>query len=129
MKKKRKNYTKAKNLSFNNPRDKFELDRISYQNYQRKQYTNEKSIDINHLENAFHNEIYYRAMKEIPLQEKKVLYLAIFEASDLENVCKTLKVSKSEVIRIKASGIKHFKENVEKYKKMYPKKNCGGTNG
>ena len=54
MKKKRKNYTKAKNLSFNNPRNKFELDRISYQNYQRKQYTNEKSIDINHLENAFY---------------------------------------------------------------------------
>lgn len=128
MKKKRRNYTKAKNLSFNNPKDKLELDKISYQNYQRKQYTNEELIDINHLENAFHNEIYYRAMKEIPLPEKRVLYLVILEASDLESVCKTLKVSKSEVVRIKANGIKHFKENIEKYTKMYPKKNGGGTN-
>ena len=46
MKKKRKNYTKAKNLSFNNPRDKFERDRFSYQTYQRKQY-GESSINEN----------------------------------------------------------------------------------
>ena len=128
MKKKRKNYTKAKNLSFNNPKDKFELDKISYQNYQREQSSKEKIIDMNHLENAFQNEIYYMAMKEVPPKEKRVLYLAIVEASDLENVCEILKVSKSEAIEIKTKGIKHFKENVEKYKKIYSKKNGGGTN-
>lgn len=36
-------------------------------------------VNLNHLENIFTNEIYYTAMKIVPLLERKVLYLSFIE--------------------------------------------------
>jgi len=118
------NSTKDKNLSLDNPQNKKELDIIAYLNYQRNEQANtkERNIDINHLENIFTNKIYFKAMKKVPLLEKRVLYLAIYETSDLEKICKILKLSKKEVIELKNKGIKHFKENVKFYSKVFSKK-------
>ena len=70
-------------------------------------------MNINHLENIFSNETYYLAMKIVPLIERKVLYLSYIENLRLNDVCKRLKLSKNEVIKLRTKGINHFKHNLE----------------
>ncbi len=70
-------------------------------------------VNINHLENFFSNETYYLAMKIVPLIERKVLYLSYIENLRLNDVCKRLKLSKNEVIKLRTIGINHFKHNLE----------------
>lgn len=70
-------------------------------------------VNINHLENIFSNETYYLAMKIVPLIERKVLYLSYIENLRLNDVCKRLKLSKNEVIKLRNKGINHFKHNLE----------------
>lgn len=70
-------------------------------------------VNINHLENIFSNETYYLAMKIVPLIERKVLYLSYIENLRLNDVCKRLKLSKNEVIKLRTKGINHFKHNLE----------------
>ena len=55
-------------------------------------------VNINHLENIFTNETYYLAMKFVPLLERKVLYLSFIENLRLNDICKTLKIQKKQVI-------------------------------
>ena len=70
-------------------------------------------VNINHLENIFSNETYYLAMKIVPLIERKVLYLSYIENLRLNDVCKRIKLSKNEVIKLRTKGINHFKHNLE----------------
>lgn len=70
-------------------------------------------VNINHLENIFTNETYYLAMKIVPLIERKVLYLSYIENLRLNDICKRLKLSKNEVIRLRNKGINHFKHNLK----------------
>lgn len=70
-------------------------------------------VNINHLENIFSNETYYLAMKIVPLIERKVLYLSYIENLRLNDICKRLKLSKNEVIKLRTKGINHFKHNLE----------------
>lgn len=70
-------------------------------------------VNINHLENIFTNETYYLAMKIVPLIEKKVLYLSYIENLRLNEICKRLKLSKNEVIKLRSKGINHFRHNLE----------------
>ena len=70
-------------------------------------------VNINHLENIFSNETYYLAMKIVLLIERKVLYLSYIENLRLNDVCKRLKLSKNEVIKLRTKGINHFKHNLE----------------
>ena len=70
-------------------------------------------VNINHLENIFSNETYYLAMKMVPLIERKVLYLSYIENLRLNDICKRLKLSKNEVIKLRTKGINHFKHNLE----------------
>lgn len=84
-------------------------------NYYQKSMENADiaDVNINHLENIFTNETYYLAMKIVPLIERKVLYLSYIENLRLNNVCKRLKLSKNEVIKLRTKGINHFKHNLE----------------
>lgn len=84
-------------------------------NYYQKSMENADiaDVNINHLENIFSNETYYLAMKIVPLIEKKVLYLSYIENLRLNDVCKRLKLSKNEVIKLRTKGINHFKHNLE----------------
>lgn len=74
---------------------------------------NNADVNINHLENIFTNETYYLAMKIVPLIEKKVLYLSYIENLRLNDICRKLKLSKNNVIRLRTKGINHFKHNLE----------------
>lgn len=74
---------------------------------------NNADVNINHLENIFTNETYYLAMKIVPLIEKKVLYLSYIENFRLTDICRKLKLSKNDVIKLRTKGINHFKHNLE----------------
>lgn len=95
---------------------------MKYFEYETEQ---KKNIDINHLENIFSNEIYYQSMKNLSLLEKSILYFSIIKSYKLEDICKKLKLSKKDVIRIKENSIKHFISNVQKLKNSTFK---GGAN-
>lgn len=84
-------------------------------NYYQKSMENANvaDVNINHLENIFTNETYYLAMKIVPLIERKVLYLSYIENLRLNDICKRLKLSKNEVIKLRTKGINHFKHNLE----------------
>ena len=84
-------------------------------NYYQKSMENADiaDVNINHLENIFTNETYYLAMKIVPLIERKVLYLSYIENLRLNDICKRLKLSKNEVIKLRTKGINHFKYNLE----------------
>lgn len=84
-------------------------------NYYQKSMENADiaDVNINYLENIFTNETYYLAMKMVPLIERKVLYLSYIENLRLNDICKRLKLSKNEVIKLRTKGINHFKHNLE----------------
>ena len=71
---------------------------------------NNIDADINHLEKIFTDETYYAAMKIVPLLERKVLYLSYIENARLNDICKRLKLQKSQVIRLRNQAIRHFKK-------------------
>lgn len=81
---------------------------------------NNADVNINHLENIFTNETYYLAMKIVPLIERKVLYLSYIENFRLNDICRKLKLSKNDVIKLRTKGINHFKHNL---KILYKTKN------
>lgn len=90
---------------------------------------NEKSnftddeIDYKHLENVFSKEIYYKAMKELPLSEKFAIYVCAFKGEYLDKLCNDYQISKNGFIEIKNNGINRFKKNIKKYNsKPYKKK-------
>ena len=76
------------------------------------QKADNSDVSINHLENIFTNETYYLAMKMVPLLERKVLYLLYVENIKLNDICRRLKLSKNEVIKLRNKGINHFKHNL-----------------
>ena len=119
-------------ISLEDMRNRDIIESQFYQDYLRNSLIDtkeEKQIDVEHLENIFTNEIYYRAMKNLLPIEKKVLYLSYYENWTLGEVCKILKKSKAEIIKIKSTAITHFKKNVKKYELIFSKKKGGVDNG
>jgi DNA-directed RNA polymerase specialized sigma subunit len=115
-------------LSLNTTSVQKQLEKQNYEEYLRKEKENSKEknhIDYEHLENIFTNEIYFRAMKDLSKNEKLILYLYCYEYRTLNEICKILKKSKSEIIELRLQAVNNFKNNVEKYRKMYLKKNGG----
>ena len=120
---------KIRNYSFDNPRDKKRIDKEIYQDYLRKENKGIENVGYKHLEEVFTNEIYYEAMKDLPLIEKQALFVTVFATSDLEKACSDMRKGKKEVIELKTRAINHFKENVKKELEKKSKKNGGAFNG
>ena len=117
------NLPRKKILSFNDTKDNIEIEKEIYQQFLRNKITDTKDITANNFENIFTTEIYYKSMKNLPVLEKQILYLYFYDNKTLNEICKILKRSKSENVKLKSLAISHFKENVENYKKLYSKKN------
>ena len=128
MSKKKRKFTKAKMYSFDNLRDKRKIDKEIYQRYLKGEKKGIENVDYRYLENVFTNEIHFKAMKELPLKEKQVLYVVVVEASDLEKACDEMKMSKTEIIEIKTKAINRFKANVKKFQRQAAKKKGGAFN-
>lgn len=118
MKKKKLNLTKE-NREFNSIIETIleteAIIKIIEDNYYKTQMqkADNSDVSINHLENIFTNETYYLAMKMVPLLERKVLYLSFVENIKLNDICRRLKLSKNEVIKLRNKGINHFKHNLD----------------
>ena len=108
-------------LSLEDPDVVFEIERKDYQDYLKSKGENYKKKTFNnkHLENAFSNKTYSRAMKNIPQEELQSFQLSL--DNELSKVCKELNKSKCEVLSLKKSAIKHFKSNLNGYNKTYKK--------
>lgn len=91
------------------------IQKIISENYYKKsiQDIDNSDVNINHLENIFSNELYYLAMKIVPLMERKVLYLTYVENCKLIDICRRLKMQKKKVISLREKGIRHFKYNLQ----------------
>lgn len=70
-------------------------------------------VDMEQLENIFTDKNYYLAMKNVPLIEKKILYLLYVEGIETEEVSRRLNLRKKKVMKLKEKGIHHFKDNLE----------------
>lgn len=119
---------RRKKLSLDNPKELIEVEKNIYQEFLRKGKSDipkEKYIDCKHLENIFTTQTYYQAMKDLSDKEKIILYYCFYENKQLNEVSETIKCSKDEVVKLKKQAIQHFKENIEKYQKLYFKKNGG----
>ena len=91
-----------------------DINKISYKNYLLS--TNEIDnidVDINHLENIFHNEKYCKAMKKVPLKQRQVLYLLFVEEYTTKEVAKYFHTTTDNINKIKQNAIKNFKKNLE----------------
>lgn len=119
---------KNEEISLNDFKNKDIIEQENYQQYLRNEHNKDlqrKNIDIKHLENIFTNEIYYQSMKNLSLLEKNILYLSIIKSNKLEDICKKLKLSKKEIIKLKENAINHFISNVQQIENNTHK---GGVN-
>lgn len=97
-----------------------EIKQILKNSYYQKfmQEAENSDVDMNHLENIFTNEIYYHAMKIVPLLERKILFLTYIENVRLDDICRKLKLEPKNVISLKHKGINHFKHNLDMLYKL-----------
>ena len=101
----------SKDIQLPNEKIKEILSKDYYNKEMRK--IDNADVTINHLENIFTDETYYLAMKMVPFIERKVLYLAYVGNARLNDICRRLKISKKEVIKLRNQGINHFKNNLK----------------
>lgn len=91
-----------------------DINKISYKNYLLNiNEIDNIDVDINHLENIFHNEKYCKAMKKIPLKQRQVLYLLFVEEYTTKEVAKYFHTTTNNINKIKQNAIKNFKKNLE----------------
>lgn len=92
-----------------------QINKLSYKNYLQRNTDEIDNIDvdINHLENIFHNERYYKAMKKVPLKQRQVLYLLVVKEYNLREVAEILKTTTSNISKLKRNAINNFKKNLE----------------
>jgi|GEM_PF-2442204 sigma-70, region 4 len=92
-----------------------QINKLSYQNYLQNNIDEIDNIDvdINHLENIFHNERYFEAMKKVPLKQRQVLYLLVVKQYNLSDVAEIFKTTTSNISKLKRKAINNFKKNLE----------------
>jgi len=88
------------------------IEKIAFKNYMGNEFAN-IDLDSNHPENAFSNFKYYKAMKAVPLKQKKTLYLLEVVGLSVGQVAKILNVKPEEVNNLKDLAIKNFKQNLK----------------
>lgn len=92
-----------------------QINKLSYQNYLQNNIDEIDNIDvdINHLENIFHNERYFEAMEKVPLKQRQVLYLLVVKQYNLSDVAEIFKTTTSNISKLKRKAINNFKKNLE----------------
>lgn len=113
-------YLNSKNLSLDNPDNLYEIELHSYDEYIRdlkSKTIDRRKVDLQHSENIFINDIYYKAMKQLPLIERKILFLSFVENERDVVISLIIGKSSNEIVRLRDISIKHFKANVDFYKK------------
>lgn len=73
----------------------------------------DREIDYKKLEKVFTNYEHYKAMKNIPVKQKQVLYLLIVKGYTNEEVAQMLNTTKEEIEKLKEKAILNFRKNWE----------------
>lgn len=92
-----------------------EIVKLSYRKYLQNENEEWENIDVdeNHLENIFHNEKYYKAMKRVPIKQRKILYFLIVKEYSTNEVAKIFKTTSNNISKLKIKAIENFKRNLE----------------
>ncbi len=93
--------------------NKYILKRFKYKNYMKNQFA-EIDVDAEHLENAFEDKQYYKAMKQVPIIQKRILYLVEVCGYSYKQVARMLNIKVKKVIKLKKQAIRNFRENLKK---------------
>ena len=88
---------------------------MSYRKYLQNENEEWENIDVdeNHLENIFHNEKYYKAMKRVPIKQRQILYFLIVKEYSTNEVAKIFKTTSNNISKLKIKAIENFKRNLE----------------
>ena len=79
-----------------------------------RKFSNELDVNSEQPEKAFSSLEYYKAMKEVPLNQKKALYLLVVCEFSLLQVAKMLNKKPSDILSLSLLAIKNFKTNLRK---------------
>ena len=116
-----KGYAKKQKIKYQKELDRnkrlsdTDIIKASYKNYLLNNDSFEDiDVDINHLENIFHNEKYCIAMRNVPLRQRQVLYLLFIKEYTIDEVAKMFKTTSSNINKLKQNAIRNFKENLKK---------------
>ena len=111
--KQKKKYQKNTENNYELP-DK-EIVKLSYRKYLQNENEEWENIDVdeNHLENIFHNEKYYKAMKRVPIKQRQILYFLIVKEYSTNEVAKIFKTTSNNISKLKIKAIENFKRNLE----------------
>lgn len=92
-----------------------EIVKLSYRKYLQNENEEWENIDVdeNHLENIFHNEEYYKAMKRVPIKQRQILYFLIVKEYSTNEVAKIFKTTSNNISKLKIKAIENFKRNLE----------------
>ena len=104
-----------RNIENNHELSDKEIVKLSYRKYLQNENEEWENIDVdeNHLENIFHNEKYYKAMKRVPIKQRQILYFLIVKEYSTNEVAKIFKITSNNISKLKIKAIENFKRNLE----------------
>lgn len=116
-----KGYSKRKKILYQNELSiKSELSEIDIAKLSFKDYLladdeglQNIDVDINHLENIFQNELYYKAMKNVPLNQRQVLYLLFVDDYTTKEIANYFRTTPNNINKLKQQAIINFKKNLK----------------
>lgn len=89
------------------------IKKILYENYTKNEFT-DIDVSAEHPENAFEDKKYYQAMKQVPILQKRVLYLIEVCGYSNKQVSKMLNIKVKKIIKLKKQAIRNFITNLKK---------------
>lgn len=106
-------------ISFDDENNQKQIEKQMYQNYLRKENLIDTKNEIvnKQAEMFIKDKNLYLAMKQLPDLERKVFVLSVISNKKLDDICKMLKISKNQVLKLKKKSTKHFIRNLKSVSK------------
>lgn len=117
-------------ISIDNENNHELIEKQMYQDYLRKEnLTSTKDTIVNkRIEMFLKDKNFYLAIKKLPLLERRVFLLFVIKNQTLNDICSSLKISKTQALMLKRKSIRLFIKNLKNIKKNNLKAG-GGNNG
>lgn len=115
-------------ISIDNENNHELIEKQMYQDYLRKEnLTSTKDTIVNkRIEMFLKDKNFYLAIKKLPLLERRVFLLFVIKNQTLNDICSSLKISKTQALMLKRKSIRLFIKNLKNIKKNNLK--AGGGN-
>ena len=113
-------------ISLDNPDNAELIEEQQYQDYLRQQNVIDTKDDEIFIEKFLKSKMCVLDLKKLPDLEKRVFFLAVIKKETLNSICKSLNLSRNEVLKLKKIASQHFIENLKDLKNNSNK--VGGNN-